>query len=564
MFVADMVRIVRVAENDLREAIIALTNLLAVREGCTRCWRAILLRWLDQNEKLEARQGTALVDHLTQIMDTATWLSFMQSLESLFNDLISHKTRKQALPSLLQPQLLVWVSELAKFSRALTDLEHACDSTVAVRLILSFGSEQQRKENLAILSYLQKAEGTSAEALMQKVVTWISCRRSDMGEVKECLAKLLDAPFEAIQACEGIWDAKCGFLDIPGLPTHEQAGLRRIISRDHVFYDGTCKRYETTPQPEPSVAKTGVPHSHHTIAKRRYDIPLAVTEVMVAGWIQDEDVEPQTKAVIGCLARLLNLEVYSKTIPKTELLKATAFWDGIEAEIMREVERLEGLKRTLKAKDPMRTALLIEEYNVPDSSLLEDEIMELPAGIIDLVELIGDDEVEMSFTLDSYTELQRSAMGIPSTANNLLIRLFLDRYGGKPARFCVHYDSDTNLEAAQHVPWVCIATSTAPHEHVCFSKQTAFVWQMNRIIHRRLYMEEVTIAELYTSVQQAIGEMGHACVCCGASHKAKNTQLRRSTPCNLVACAQLWQDNTTQDMFTVCLLTTKNTGIPSH
>jgi hypothetical protein len=498
------------------------------------------LRWLDQNEKLEARQDTTLIDHLTQIMDTATWLFFMQSVGALFKDLIVDNTRKQALPSLLQPQLLVWVSELAKFSRTLTNLEDACDNTVVVRRILSFGNEQHRKENLAVLSYLQGAEGTSAEALMQKIVTLISCRRSDMCEVKECLAKLLDAPYEAIQACEEIWDAKCGFLDIPGLPTHEQSGLRRVISRDHVFYDGTCKQYKTTPRPEPSVLKTGGPHWRHTIAKRRYDIPLAVTEVMVAGWIQDEDVEPETKAVIGCLARLLNLEVYTKAIPKTELLKATAFWDGIEAEIMREVERLEGLKRTLKAKDPLRIALLIEEYNVPDSSLLGDEIMELPAGIIDLVELIGDDEIEMSFTLGSYTELQRSAMGVPSAANNLLIRLFLDRYGGKPARFCVHYDSDTNLETTQHVPWICIATSTAPHEQVCFSKQTAFVWQMNRIIHRRLRMEEVTIAELYTFIQQVVGEMGHACVCCGASHSAKNTQLRRSTPCSLVACSQLW------------------------
>ncbi|KAI4649163.1 hypothetical protein J4E93_003477 [Alternaria ventricosa] len=425
-FVRDMVRIVRVQETDTRQAIIALTNTLAAREGCKKCWRGVLLRWLNQNEKQEARWGTAIIDHLVQTMDPATWLSFMQSLETIFADTIADNTNKHELPSLLRPQILTWVSEVAKFGPTLTKLEEVSESPSAVRHMLFYGTEPRRKENLAILSHLKKAEGNSAEAVMQNIVLWISGRRSDMREVIECLSKLLDAPYEAIEACNEIWDAKCGFLDIPGLPTHEQAGLSRIVSRDVVYYDDASEQYKIMMQPDPLTSKAKRPLQ--TIAKRRYDVPLAVTEVMVAGWIQDDDVAPETKTVIECLARLLNLEVYKRDIPKGELSKATEFWNGIEAEIMREAERLEGLKRTLKAKDPLQTALLIEEYNIPDSNLLEDEIQELPPGIIDLVELIDDDEIEMSFTLASYTELQRSAMGVPSTANNLLLRLTIDRY----------------------------------------------------------------------------------------------------------------------------------------
>jgi hypothetical protein len=539
-FIRDMVRIVRVADNDSRQAIIALTNLLVTRKGCTQCWRALLYRWLDQDDKFEVVHGTALVDHLIQAMDTRTWLSFMQSLETLFNDLISYHTEEHTLPSLLQPQLLSWVSGVDKFSRTLITLEDLGGNPVVVRSILSSSKEPQRTENLAILSCLQKAEGKPSEAIMQRIIIWVSGRRSDLSEVKECLHKLLDATHETILACQEIYDAKLGFLDIPGLPTHEQAGLRKIFERDHVFYDGTCERYKCTLQADSSTPSSGNPHPQHIIAGKRYDIPLAVAEVMVAGWVQDDDVKPETKTVIDCFARLLNLEVYGGKIPETELLKATAFWDGIEAEIMREADRLEVLKRTLKTKDPAGTALLLEEYNVPDTSLLEDEILELPAGVIDLVELIGDDEVEMSFSLASYTELQRSAMGVPSAANNLLIRLCLDRYGSTPPRFCTHYDSDTDLETTQHLPWVCHETSKVPHEHVCFSPQSAFIWQLNRLVFRHIFSRDVTIAGFYSGVQNTIREMGRVCICCGADHKAENTQLRRSTPCSLITCAQLW------------------------
>ncbi|KAI4631096.1 hypothetical protein J4E83_002624 [Alternaria metachromatica] len=378
------------------------------------------------NEKQEARWGTAIIDHLIQTMDPATWLSFMQSLETIFADIIADNTNKHELPSLLQPQILTWVSQVLKFGPTLTKLEEVSDSSFAVRQMLSYVTEPQRKRNLAMLSLLQKAEGNSAERIMQNILIWVCGRISDMREVIEYLSKLLDAPYEAIEACNEIWDAKCGFLDIPGLPTHEQADLSRIVSRDVVYCDGASKQYKVMTQPDSLTPKKKKPLQ--TISKRRYDIPLAVAEVMVAGWIQDDDVALETKTVIERLAQLLDLKVYKQNIPKSELSKATEFWDGIEAEIMREAERLEGLKRTLKAKDPLQTALLIEEYNIPDSNLLEDEIQELPPGIIDLVELIDDDEIEMSFTLASYTELQRSAMGVPSTANNLLIRLTIDRY----------------------------------------------------------------------------------------------------------------------------------------
>ncbi|CAN9179146.1 unnamed protein product [Alternaria alternata] len=409
-FVGDMLRIVKVAENDSRQAIIALTNILAIQKGCTQCWRSLLYRWLDQDDKLEARNGTALVDYLAQTMDTRTWLSFMQSLETLFKDLVFYDTEEHTLPSLLDPQLLSWVSKVNKFSRTLMILEDLGGDSIAVRSILSSSKESQRTDNLAILSCLQRAEGSLSEAIMQRIVIWLSGKRSDVQEVKECLHKLLGAADDTILACQEIFDAKFGFLDIPGLPTHEQAGLNRIVGRDYVFYEGTCKLYKTTLEGDSSTPKDIEPRSQHVFSRRRYDIPLAVAEVIVAGWIQDDGVKPEMKTIIDCFARLLNLEHSGR---------------ALKQKLLREADRLEGLKRALKMKDPVGTALLLEEYDVPDTSFLEEEILELPAGIVDLVELIGDDEVEMSFSLASYTELQRNAMGVPSAANNLLVRYSL-------------------------------------------------------------------------------------------------------------------------------------------
>jgi hypothetical protein len=247
-------------------------------------------------------------------------------------------------------------------------------------------------------------------------------------------------------------------------------------------------------------------------------------------------------AAIVSLARLLNLETYTDAIPLDELAKATAFWEIIEEEIVKEAECLNALRRSLKAKDLIAIARLLEMHGIPDTSLLEEEIMKSPAGIIDRVELVGENDVELSFSLSSYTELQRNAMGVPQAAKYLIIHLSIDHYGVMPPSFCTHFDSEPGLDTLEHLSWICSKDARAPHGHVCVSPQTVFIWQLNRGVYRLLHTGLVAIGEIYRLFQTMIGRMGRGCVSCALPHNAKNALLRRSTPCGIIACAQLWYD----------------------
>jgi hypothetical protein len=240
------------------------------------------------------------------------------------------------------------------------------------------------------------------------------------------------------------------------------------------------------------------------------------------------------------VAGLLELKIHRYNVPAAKLSEAMIFWESIEAEIIKETERLEGLQKALKAADPGGTTALLQRLDVPDTSPLEEEIAALPAGIIDVVEKVGASEVEISFALSVVSELQRRAMGVPSTADTLLLRLFIDHTGVMPPSFCLHYSGEDRLETFDHAPWLCSQDSRAPQDHVCVSVQTAFIWQLNRTVHVQLRMGNTKIAVLYDLVKKKMEKMSHVCVSCGSTHSAKSARLRRSTPCNVLSCAQLW------------------------
>jgi hypothetical protein len=534
--------IVAQADNDPQEAIVALNKLLAKKDGCTRCWKALLYRWLEKVDKnSRACRSTSLLNYTLDTMKTTEWFSFMRSLDALFCD-PSYKERETSTkPLILNSSLPRWVSALSRFSGTLARLEHSLCSRNAVRRILVCGERTLREHLVEALTCLTSAEGKLAEPIMQKIMGWVAGQSMNAWDVKHCLANLLDATPQTIEAWEMIWDAKHGFLDIPGHPTQDQAELRQIIGKQDVYYGGGNKLYKTTPQPDSSNGKAAQYALQKPIAKRRYNAPVAVTECMVAGWIQNDKDLKMTAAIVS-LARLLNLEIYTDTIPLDELAKATAFWEIIEEEIVKEAERLDALRRALKAKDPIGIARLLEVHGIPDTSLLEEEIMKLPAGIIDHVELVGENNVELSFSLSSYTEPQRNAMGVPQAAKYLIIHLSIDHYGVMPPSFCTHFDSDPGLDTLKHLSWICSKDARAPNRHVCVSPQTVFIWQLKRGVYRLLHTGVVAIGEIYRLVQTKIGRMGHGCVSCALPHIANNAQLRRSTPCGIIACAQLWYD----------------------
>ncbi|KAF2471456.1 uncharacterized protein BDR25DRAFT_188015, partial [Lindgomyces ingoldianus] len=256
-----------------------------------------------------------------------------------------------------------------------------------------------------------------------------------------------------------------------------------------------------------------------------------------------KDMTITDKSAIKAMAFLLGLEMHEDKVPDEKLATAMKYYEDVEAEILEEAARLEGIQRALKAQDPLGTALFLQSIGVQDTSALEEELEALPAGVIDAVERQGHNEVEISFPLTSFTELQRNAMG-SGTAKTLLVHLFLDYTGDMPATFCVHLDNEPDREETRtdHAPWVCLEGSKEPIDPVCHGRSTALTWQMNRILHRHLRTSTIAIAPLHEFIKKRLQDMAHCCIICGITHNARHTRLRRSTPCTLWACAHIWNN----------------------
>ncbi|KAF1363818.1 hypothetical protein EJ07DRAFT_87884, partial [Lizonia empirigonia] len=247
-----------------------------------------------------------------------------------------------------------------------------------------------------------------------------------------------------------------------------------------------------------------------------------------------------TKHLVRSIACLLEIEQLDFDIPKEKLIEAAGFWQKIEDELLQEVQRLETMRKALKAKDPKGTALLLQQIGVADTTELDEEITKLPPGVIDMVERVDNNEVEMSFSLAALTQLQRTAMGVPDVANTLLLRLNRDNSETLPPSFCLHYNTHLQFETLMHSPYSCSADSENPTKQICSSAQTALTWQLSRVVYSQLRRGETAIAIVYQNVAVWLRDIAQFCISCSTSHQAQTSQLRRSTPCDLLSCARLW------------------------
>ncbi|KAJ4398793.1 GID complex subunit containing RING finger motif [Didymella pomorum] len=274
---------------------------------------------------------------------------------------------------------------------------------------------------------------------------------------------------------------------------------------------------------------------------QRHNIPAAVIEVMVAGWMQNLTVSGETKDSISLLAGLLGIKVFHFDILPATLVSAATFWQKIEDDLIQEEARLVALRKALKTKDPKGTTLLLQKIGVPDTTELDEEMMKLPAGVKDLVERLSDNEVELTFSIAAFTQLQRAAMGVPEGANALMLQLSLDYNNKSSPSFCLHYDTDKHFETLTHTRYVCSAGSESPTKQICTSAQTALTWQLSRMIYSAIRIGAPGIASIVQDVNAWLPKLAQLCVSCSARN-AQSTQLRRSTPCtsNPYACAQLW------------------------
>ncbi|KAF3041588.1 hypothetical protein E8E12_009004 [Didymella heteroderae] len=493
------------------------------------CWRDLTYHQLTRESRDGVFNEGDLLKHTLVTMKAAEWLIFMEDVQSVFISGPPLPPDEKDIPAILRSTLQRYRKEIAQYTNTLTRLETAFGSQSEPLKCILVRDGVRSSTIVSILQALKAAEGKPEELFLQRVVGLLSPKTNNGCKILECIMNLQEASVDTVRACKRIWDAKHGFLSIPGLPQRPDAGAHDpIMATNSTTTDVSTNSQHRKNNPiDPAAEKC--------------NIPAAVVEAMVAGWLQNETVSKDVKDAIHLLAGLLGIKVFHFDIPQATLTSAASFWQKIEDDIIQEEGRLVALRKALKAKDPKGTTLLLQKIGVPDTTKLDEEMMKLPAGVKDLVERLSDNEVEMTFTLAAFTQLQRAAMGVPKGANSVMLQLSLDYNAESSPSFCLHYNTDEHFETLAHTRYVCTAVSENPTKQICTSEQTALTWQLSRIIYSEIRRGKTGVADIFQYVDTWLPKLAQLCVSC-STRNTQTIQLRRSTPCtsNPYACAQLW------------------------
>ncbi|KAF1961469.1 hypothetical protein CC80DRAFT_403021 [Byssothecium circinans] len=461
--------------------------------GLVECWRFVLF------VMMEASPPTTMLEYIFDHFRVRQWLQIVRDVYAAFADIVETMALLP-LPFLLQERSHRWIQRLSIFLPTLERLENTSVShpsiTTALKFIFKGGEGTWVDYLIGILEDLTKMVDRPVERLMQKVVGQLESEGLNAKVVASCVKALRASTSEGLDACEQIWDGRYGVTST-NTPTNDAEGMPHPSSSESV----PKMPFETSP------------------------IPTVVLEVMIAGFLQDNHLISTNEVAIKALARLFNLSIHDITIPDWKLDQAALYWAAEGQNILNEAERLHRLKRALRAKDPEGTKILLEKLGIEDISPLDEEIEELDVEVAGAVEKLGENEVEMSFSLAGYTELQRSGLGI-GDAKALLVRLFLDYSDDIPTAFCLHLDTDVHDWNSEHTPWVPPLTTSAR--------------LVSRILHRNLNHVRPKITRLHAFIKKMIIDLTESCAVCGRIHHANGIRLRRSLPCDMVSCKRTW------------------------
>jgi hypothetical protein len=453
------------------------------------CWKDILYHTLE-------KESDKLIDHAIDKYNLLEWFEFMMKLNRIFADVI--KDPKASPPQILRLRFHSRVQNLfVSGLPAITRLEeaHGFRAKSAIKCIFKAESEATNMKLPQLMRSLTKAQGQPAEKLIQEIVCQLAADGKNASSVSDCATALLATSETGHGVC------------------------RQIL--DSISSDG---------------------------------IPAEVHEVEVAGWLEDEDdddLHEWDKVAIKALASIYDVRIHEGGIPKVTLMVAMKYYEEQEAKILAEADRLEDIKDALKAQDPHGTRTLLGQIGYPDISKLDEELAHLPPGIVDFVEKQSENEIEVSFPLDAFTELQRAATGI-GDAKMLLVRMFIHYDGDMSPAFCMHLDNGDNsmeiLETWEHSPWVCFLGTLEPHRSFCNGRQTLLTYHLSRVLHRHMkLLGEIGIAGIHGLMKCWINEYAQVCVVCGVPHRLPNrgvysakTTLRKPLPCIVPQCNRLW------------------------
>lgn len=285
-FTKSLLDIVVLAMTNLPSAILDFVGLLTKAQAWTQCWKDLLYMWM---LKADGDDQIDMLDFSLQRMKAAEWLSFIQSLNSLFDDKVFSTTEERIVPTFLHPELQSWVGRLSKYSHTLSRLETALGGCEVARSILKPQPGRWSKIAFGITMSIACAENNPVEVLMHKIVGMLVTTEESALKIKRCVTNLgRELTSEAVEFCHQIWDMKDGHMTLFGMP-----------------------KVDKGKQPATVASSSTSSHTAASQSPARSEIlsvEQAVAEVMIAGWLQDTSVSSVDRFAIEVRLQTLTCE----------------------------------------------------------------------------------------------------------------------------------------------------------------------------------------------------------------------------------------------------------------
>jgi hypothetical protein len=295
-----------------------------------------------------------------------------------------------------------------------------------------------------------------------------------------------------------------------------------------------------------------------------------LAEVHVGVLLQTSELTELDRSALKILARYCDLHLDANGDAAEESFEVAAdYLDDRFQELVAEIQRLENLRLSLAAVDPNGVSSLLAKLKIEASSPFDDMLACLPSALADVVERVGDNEVELQFPITNLTKLQERAL-VVGDSRSFLVRLKFDEKK-MPSEYCVHLFNDTNaVNPRKHTPWILSRDQYPPSKSYCLGRPNRATYQLTHILWRHLRTDFKSLELTYAFIVTQLANLARTCVVCGGDHGF----LKRSTFCQNPTCkivfwgasceillAEIWHDPTVADLLFTMVHTAAASGM---
>jgi hypothetical protein len=484
-------------EEHPNRACISMADLLATASLSVDMshWRPVLHRMI-------ADQGDELLEYALEELKLQEWVIFLQNIHCLYGNFPNWQPSR--CPAVLKPGLLDWNKKLLPYVTIIDSLREKPNSSDAIRCICYsavYGIKPKivRGAVQQIIEILKPRQAPNANeddsAVRVSILSRLTRYKTSAPEVHKSLLCLNDLS-----------------------PT----GLEICIRVQHLL----------DTNPSPYVARTFLEAWLSEPTLNRHDMRIlkdffkfeSTPKESSASWLEDKG-----------------------------LALAADYLDSEYAELLDEARRLAAIRACLKTIDLQGVTELLESIEIEDSPAVEDVLSSLSPEIVNAVEIVGEKEVEILFSLTDLTLLQRTALGLGTTQSFVLLLELCD-HKTKSGRFCIHLGAeskykyglvDTNLGGLLRdidnlaSPWNYSCrlggTSSPP---CCSLEASPFKRNFTIMLQRHLQASNLgrdftSLSELHSFISDFLKNIGRYCTECGQEF---STNLRKPTICNSSTC----------------------------